>query len=349
MRLLWFIVGVGAGNTTRTLAILEELRRRGPELDIHFAAQGRALELLRQFCPVHPMETISYTSGGDFSPWKIIRGNLGFPARFRANQRRAAHLMRKLKPDLVLADSDFYCLGPARRMGVPLATLNNAAVIAELLRRRGVPPGCGFSGRVIEPIDAWLQHRYPSAVICPTLRPLKGLPEKYRQIPPIVRPEAKGPGDCIDKEVVVVTGGSGIGAQQLDLRGVQAPVLTFGAKLEKVPPGTHQLGFDLNVLERMKRARVLVVQGGFSSVSEAVALRRPTVVVPIAGHAEQWINARLFEEMGLGLAASGPETGSRVNNIMYRQDEFEKRCRAHRHPTNGARKAAKELLDILGV
>jgi uncharacterized protein (TIGR00661 family) len=50
-------------------------------------------------------------------------------------------------------------------------------------------------------------------------------------------------------------------------------------------------------------ADLMLVNGGFSAVSEAFALRKPMVVLPIPNHAEQWVNARTIEQLGVGFMA----------------------------------------------
>ncbi len=342
MRLLLFIVGVGAGNSTRAQAVIGALRRLAPDLDLHIAAQGRAADLLADIGPIHPMRRVTYAAEGAFSAWNIVASNLAFPWRFAQNRAAAKRLIRQLQPDLIVADSDFYCLGPARRAAAPLASINSSPATVAALQRLGIPRGCGFSGRVIERLDAWLQRRHPDRVICPVLEREKGLASKVIQIPPIVRPECV-PSEETSEEIVVVTGGSGIGTHDMDLRGVEAPLVTLGARIERVPPHAEQCGFTLEAVTRMRRAKVLVVQGGFSSVSEAVALRRPTVVVPITGHAEQWINARLFEELGLGLSAPGPEAGARVNEVLARHAASAARRRAGTVGTARGEPAPREL------
>jgi uncharacterized protein (TIGR00661 family) len=346
MRLLFFIVGVGAGNTTRTLAVLDELKRQAPDVDIQVAAQGKALELLREHVPVHPLREITYSEGGEFSSWNIITSNLSFPIKFFQNRAEAARLMDELQPDLIIADSDFYCLGPARKKGFRLATVNNSPVIVALLKKYGIPPGCGFSAKFIERTDSWLQHRYAHRVVCPVIEPMEGLDPRIRQISPIVRPEFTPSEEPPGENVVVVTGGSGIGVNDIDLTPITAPLVTYGATVPQVPDHVDQRGFTLGDGSDMKSAKVLVVQGGFSSVSEAVALRRPTVVVPITRHAEQHMNAYLVEELGLGLAAAGPDAGKKVNEILDNYDQFAEQCRNHPQlATDGAQQAAKVLLE----
>ena len=343
-KFLFCIVGVGAGNTTRNLAIIERLRSMG-ECEVRIAAQGRALELLRDRFQTYALDTIEYTSSGDFNPTDIIRNNLGFPARFMGNMREISRILREYEPDLVVADSDFYCLRPARKLGFALVSINNSPWVVEGIRRMGgVPPECRFSYRFIEQTDYWLQRRYPQKVLCPVLRPLPGLPGKYHQVPPFVRPEIQPltvPGD----EIVVLTGGSGIGTADLDLRSLKGRKITvLGTELKNVPEGTRQIGFTLDVAKHLRRAKVLVVQGGFSSVSEAVALRVPTVIAPINRHAEQWSNARHMEELGLGLMCrDGAQTGAAVQRILDDYPRYWEKAQSLRLPVNGDRRAAELL------
>ena len=43
-----------------------------------------------------------------------------------------------------------------------------------------------------------------------------------------------------------------------------------------------------------------MVNGGFSAVSEALALNKPTLVIPVPRHAEQYVNAMLVRDLGRG-------------------------------------------------
>ena len=50
----------------------------------------------------------------------------------------------------------------------------------------------------------------------------------------------------------------------------------------------------------VEKADLVVVNGGFSAVSESFSMRKPLVVIPVPNHAEQWINARTIEHLGSG-------------------------------------------------
>lgn len=344
LRFLLCVVGVGAGNTTRNLAILKELETFGP-CEILIAAQGKARELLEKRYKTLPLRDVTYSTTGEFSPFQIVRQNLGFPLQFFRNQERLREIMQDFRPDVVIADSDFYCLRPARQLGLRLVSINNAAVVVESIRRHGgLPRSCLFSYNVIERTDYWLQRTYPWRVLCPTVARCAGLARKFVQIPPMVRPDITPlpePGN----EVVVLTGGSGIDVQRMDLRGLRGEKLRLlGTPPSKVPPGALNVGFTLDVMEHFRHARVLVVQGGFSSISEAVALRIPTVVVPIQNHAEQWSNGKAVEQLGLGISArDATEAGEAVQRLLKEYDRYWEAGRRLRLRTDGHRLAARRL------
>ncbi|MEQ8822314.1 MAG: glycosyltransferase family protein [Sumerlaeia bacterium] len=356
LRFLICIVGVGAGNTTRNLAILERLAAMG-DCEIRLAAQGRARELLQDRYKTYALKTVSYTGADGTSPkterearfnaLQIVRSNLNFPRRFLDNERRIAEILQEYKPHLVVADSDFYCLRPARKLGFRLAAINNSPWTVEAIRRLGGPPAdCGFSFHGIERVDAWLQRRYPHHVLSPVLQPLRRriLPEKIIQLPPFVRPGIR-PMETPGEEIVVVTGGSGIDAAAIDLSHLEGEkVRIVGSKIGGAPADAVNVGFTLDVAEHLRRAKVLVIQGGFSSVSEALALHVPTVVIPVRNHAEQWCNGAFVERLGGGLLERHPErAGEAVRRILDRYDRFWKNAQAIKLPLDGHARAARIL------
>ena len=98
----------------------------------------------------------------------------------------------------------------------------------------------------------------------------------------------------------------------------------------------------------LEKADALVINGGYSAVSEAFALRKPVFVVPVPGHAEQFVNARLVQRLGLGFVAT-EETVLEQLLDMHRQDRW-----AGLQPMppafelDGASQAAEAIYDAIG-
>ena len=83
-------------------------------------------------------------------------------------------------------------------------------------------------------------------------------------------------------------------------------------------------GRQMNNVELLSRADALVINGGYSAVSEAFVLGKPVFVVPVSGHAEQFVNASVVHDFGLGFVA---DESTIVDQLlkMYQQNHWEGR------------------------
>jgi UDP:flavonoid glycosyltransferase YjiC (YdhE family) len=71
----------------------------------------------------------------------------------------------------------------------------------------------------------------------------------------------------------------------------------------------------------LAEADAFVINGGYSAVSEALALRKPVFVVPVPGHAEQSDNSSLIRDLGLGFVATEGDVLDQLLK-MYHQNEW---------------------------
>lgn len=60
---------------------------------------------------------------------------------------------------------------------------------------------------------------------------------------------------------------------------------------------------DVRFLRYMASARGLITTAGFETVAEAMYLGKPVLMIPVAGHFEQWCNARDGAKAGAGIYA----------------------------------------------
>jgi UDP:flavonoid glycosyltransferase YjiC (YdhE family) len=100
-------------------------------------------------------------------------------------------------------------------------------------------------------------------------------------------------------------------------------------------------------LEFVRNAGALVINGGFSSVSEAVAMMRPVYVIPVPNHAEQLINALMVKDVGAG-AVAGAGTIIQKLKDAHRLNRWDG-VKENRVPVdfNGGDEAATLLLELL--
>ena len=103
-------------------------------------------------------------------------------------------------------------------------------------------------------------------------------------------------------------------------------------------------GRQMDNADLLARADALVINAGYSAVSEAFVLRKPVFVVPVPGHAEQFVNACLVRDLGLGFMATERDVLDQLLN-MYRQNAWlGLRPAPEKFEIDGAREAAALIL-----
>ena len=95
----------------------------------------------------------------------------------------------------------------------------------------------------------------------------------------------------------------------------------------------------------LQKADVLVVNGGFSAVSEAMALGKPTFVIPVQGHAEQYVNAKVLSDMGYGYVVREDEVIEKIKHLCQINRWEGMKDRTSITGVNGAREAADIIVE----
>ena len=98
---------------------------------------------------------------------------------------------------------------------------------------------------------------------------------------------------------------------------------------------------------RAVKADMLVVNGGFSAVSEAFVMRKPLIVIPVPNHAEQWVNARTICELGVGMMAREEELEDALTQGLARIESFRAAYARLPNAPDGAEQAARRILDTV--
>jgi uncharacterized protein (TIGR00661 family) len=96
----------------------------------------------------------------------------------------------------------------------------------------------------------------------------------------------------------------------------------------------------------VRQADLLVVNGGFSAVSEALALKKPMVVIPVPRHAEQWVNGRTIQDLGVGLIGSEETLEDTMVEALDCIGSLRNAYGALPAATNGAAQASELILEL---
>jgi hypothetical protein len=105
-------------------------------------------------------------------------------------------------------------------------------------------------------------------------------------------------------------------------------------------------GRQMNNIALLAAADALVINGGYSAVSEAFVLRKPTFVVPVPGHAEQFVNARLVQELGLGFVSTEADVLDHLLKMHAEDIWIGLKSMPETFEIGGAQEAAKAILEL---
>ena len=240
-----------------------------------------------------------------------------------------------------------------RRAGLPLAAINNSDMVVRRMVGGGWPAAVLPQFLAVELSDYLLHRQLPDLVISPRLDPADTSEAgPFRRVGPIVRaacrPEPARSGR--PERVVVMLSGSVFGspvALGRDRPGLTIDVVGRPPPSEGVVPGgVFYHGKVRDSLTLMRDADLVVVNGGFSAVSEALFLRKPMVVIPVPRHAEQWANGEGIRRLGLGIVATEDGLEEAIDAALQRIGEFRAAFKALPALANGAERAAELILDL---
>jgi UDP:flavonoid glycosyltransferase YjiC (YdhE family) len=355
-RVLFLVNGLGLGNATRCHAIMQKLGEAGVGCSV--ATSGNGLWYFRQQRGVgEPVELNALHYGTAYGRISIVRTILSVPeyvAAIRRNARIIETVMDSLKPDAVVTDSTYWHRRGRTRQ-VPFLAVNNADVVHTLYRRYADrPTSIRLQFHAVEELDFLYHRMVPDVSLSPRLDiTAEAPPAPYYRIGPIVRPECRpsltnGP----PTRILIMLSGSRFGtAVHLKRAPANCTVDIVG---RAGPDGSvrercRYLGRVLNTPELAAKADMLVVNGGFSAVSEAFVMRKPLIVIPVPNHAEQWVNARTICELGVGMMAREEELEDSLLQGLARIESFRAAYARLPGAPDGAGQAAERILEAVAA
>lgn len=351
MRALFLVNGLGLGNSTRCHAIIQRMIEHGANVEVITSGNGKwYFDGHRDTGRVHGIEAFYYASHkGRISIPRTLMAVGEFRRIAKRNARVVEQVLDTFRPDVTLTDS-VYTTRPMKQRGIPIVALNNADVVHKSYRMFDAKPrSIAMQFYAIEEMDYLFHRARVDMVLSPTLDP--DLPEvggNVRRIGPIVRRGYDSqPGTGPVRRVLVMLSGSRFGSAvalketnypfHIDVVGREAP------KDMQLPPNVVFHGRLKDNAAIVRNADLVMVNGGFSAVSEAFALRKPMVVLPIPNHAEQWVNGRTIEKLGVGFMAHEDSIETAMLNAITRIDTL--RGAYDRLPAmrDGAREAVSHI------
>jgi uncharacterized protein (TIGR00661 family) len=345
MRILYGITGEGLGHTMRARVLIEHLRARGHSVKI--AASGRALEILGDRQQVLPIDGLSlaYAHGALQRTRTVARNARRAPQAIARNFTAALEAIR-FDPQLVITDFDSFAYTLGRLLEVPIVSIDHQHVLSRFVHPASVRRRLSYDFALVRGVVRRKLprcHRYiVTSFFYPP--PRDECADTTHLVGPILRAEVDRLAPTQGDHVFVYQTGNGDPRLLAMLHALPAHrFVVYGAAAARGPAHVEYRPFsEAGFLHALASAKVVIANGGYTTLSEAVCLGKPVLSVPIRHQGEQELNAAYLEEDGLGRCLRSPSLRSLREGI----DTLAARSPGSRRGS-ASRQAARALDDAL--
>mgnify|MGYP003350455885 CR=1 FL=1 len=291
------------GNASRVFAVTQSLIRLHPDIEIHFFSWGRGADFLRKVmdcygssnCHLHVLRPYVWISPSSLPGLRILKIILNYLNTYLTNIKILREARRNIEPEAILLDSDYHF--PAFwGLDRKIYFLGQAIDVVERARQVNYKPSwiSRLSFWFCEVLDGSIQRFVSDAVFVPSFLENLSPNDSARviRVPLIVREEFLRirKGEMPSTKVLTMTSGSEIEREKMADIGKSLGAEKIGSPESR----------EITMPEHFSEARLVVTQGGLSSISECIAMGKRMIVVPIFGRAEQEVNALTIQGLGMG-------------------------------------------------
>lgn len=321
------ICGEGLGHFSRAAFLIPQLVEQGYSVEVF--SSGRVADLCeKRFpdCRIHHVpgfylhyqankldEVRSFFNG----TCMIIKGLLASPY--------VARQVRTTRPVAVISDCEPVLAWVAGVLHIPVIALDHQQVATEC---KIVPEAAKLMGRLLLGQSNRMMYLQPDLRIITSFFKaplLKNRAKSERlQIGSVLRPEVVRRTPTEGNHVVVYQTSRTLDWLDRILEQLPGEKHVYGAGRKQSGTAEHSFAED-SFLDDLASCRFVVVNGGHTTISEALYYGKPVLCFPILGQAEQEINAHYIAKSGYGMDYR-PRQGEvpDFTEFLEREDEIRK-------------------------
>ena len=310
MKILYGVVGEGMGHAMRSRVVLSHLVEAGHEVSV--MASGRAHGFLeKRFSGVRQIQGLHIIyEENRVRPGKTLLSNVASTAAgVPANIAAYFELIKAFRPEVVISDFESWTYMFGKSHGLPVLSIDNMQIINRAKHEPEILEGHRASFEVarafVKSKLPFCDHYFITTFFRPELRK-----ERTSLHPPILRPEilAAAAKARRGEHLLVYQTGEGYESlsQTLAKTGLECRIYGMRRDIqEEVVEGNlrYRPFSEDAFIDDLATSRAVIAGGGFTTMGEAVFLRKPMLSVPLGGQFEQVMNARYLEKVGYGKGA----------------------------------------------
>lgn len=320
-RIFYSICGEGMGHAIRSSVILEHLIKK---YDVYIFSSERAYEFLSQ-----KFDNV-YEIGGFNTVYEnnVVRTKKTFFKALKANPTNLKEgynvlykQYKRIKPNIIISDFENYSSMLSKLMNIPLISLDNIHMLTQC--EYDYPPNHRIDMLTAKAVCKSYILRPKRHIITSFFYPPLKHPHMTALYPPVLRKEIleleseKG-----DHVLVYQTAESSINLME-ELKKLDYKFIVYGFNKDEADENlTYRAFNEEQIFEDMRTAKAIIVNGGFTMISEAIYLKKPIYSTPAHKNFEQILNGFYVEKLGFGEYHDNLDV-EKIENFLDNLDKYQ--------------------------
>lgn len=324
-RILYALSGEGMGHATRSQAVIKKLQK---DHNVMIACGGRAYHhLSRHFEKIIPVQSLHMGYNNNIvSSWKTLLANLGNIFSHLKSVKSLYCAIKQFRPDIIINDFEYITNYLSFLMGIPNITLDNQQIIVKSRIRFSKKMRWDFikSWFIVKFIVPKADFNFITSFFFPRLKV-----KNAAYCLPIIREEIRK-AKIKTKDYILVYQTSKTNKELLRIlkqSGNNFRIYGFGITKTKDNLEFKEFN-EKNFIRDLAESKAVIINGGFSVMSEALYLKKPILSIPIEKQFEQELNALYLQKKGYGMNAR-KATSKTVAEFIKKIPEFKVRLEAY--------------------
>ena len=298
-RIFYSVCGEGMGHAIRSSVILEHLTKK---YDVYIFSSERAYEFLS-----NKFDNV-FEIGGFNTVYEnnVVRTKKTFFKALKANPtnlKEGYNVLykecKRIKPNIIISDFENYASMLSKLMNIPLISLDNIHMLTQC--EYDYPPHHRADMLTAKAVTKSYILRPKRHIITTFFYPPLKHPNMTALYPPVLREEImKLEPVGGDHVLVYQTAESSINLME-ELKKLNYKFIVYGFNKDDVDENLTYRSFnEKQIFEDMRTAKAIIVNGGFTMISEAIYLKKPIYCTPAHKNFEQILNGFYVEKLGFG-------------------------------------------------
>ena len=321
-RIFYSICGEGMGHAIRSSVILEHLTKK---YDVYIFSSDRAYKFLSE-----KFDNV-FEIGGFNTVYEnnVVRTKKTFFKALKANPtnlKEGYNVLykecRKIKPNIIISDFENYSSMLSKLMNIPLISLDNIHMLTQC--EYDYPPHHRADMLTAKAVTKSYILRPKRHIITTFFYPPLKHPNMTALYPPVLREEImKLKSESGDHVLVYQTAESSINLME-ELKKLDYKFIVYGFNKDEVDENLTYRSFnEEQIFEDMRTAKAIIVNGGFTMISEAIYLKKPIYSTPAHKNFEQILYGFYVQKLGFGEYHDDLDV-KKIENFLSHLEDYQK-------------------------